>query len=164
MRSSVADVTRVHTSFERRQPVSISRDPADRRGRPMLTRRQLLSGAAAGLAGPMLFGGAASAADRRCRRKTLLVSDHFTGRALNSQLWNPYICDNPSNGWPWLMQNDVAVPSSAIGGPNSFNEDYDLPSYVQVSNGLTLRCQRGSAAPGYTFTGSVICSYPTDND
>lgn len=130
----------------------------------MLTRRQLLSGAAAGLAGPMLFGGAASAADRRCRRKTLLVSDHFTGRALNSQLWNPYICDNPSNGWPWLMQNDVAVPSSAIGGPNSFNEDYDLPSYVQVSNGLTLRCQRGSAAPGYTFTGSVICSYPTDND
>jgi beta-glucanase (GH16 family) len=94
----------------------------------------------------------------------ILLNEVFAGQSLNRNHWNPYICDNNSNGRPWLMQPSVAVPSSAIGEKNSFNNSYALPSAIRVDNGLTLSTYRGSKAAGYSWTGSVICSRPTSNN
>lgn len=94
----------------------------------------------------------------------LLFQTKFHGQSLDSRYWNPYITDDPANGWPWSMQTDVAVPSSAIGGPNQNQADYDLPSFVVVDDGLRLRAELGTAASGYSWTGAVINSRPTDND
>ena len=93
-----------------------------------------------------------------------LFNDVFTGKSLLRSHWNPYICDNNSHGWPWLMQSKVGVPSSAISGKNGFNAAYDLPSAIRVDNGLTLGTYRGTRAAGYSWTGSVICSHPTSNN
>jgi glycosyl hydrolase family 16 len=94
----------------------------------------------------------------------VLFHDVFAGRSLRRKHWNPYICDNNSHGWPWLMQSSVAVPSSAIGRKNGFKAEYDLPSAIGVDHGLTLRVHRGTKAAGYSWTGSVICSRPTSNN
>jgi Glycosyl hydrolases family 16 len=97
-------------------------------------------------------------------RGRVLFNDAFAGHSLSRRHWNPYICDNNSNGRPWLMQPSVAVPSSAIGGKNGFNAAYHLPSAIQVDDGLTLRAYRGTEAAGYSWTGSVMCSRPTSNN
>jgi len=97
-------------------------------------------------------------------RGRILFQDVFAGRSLNRNHWNPYICDNASGGRPWLMQPDVAVPSSAISVRNGLNAAYDLPSAIRVDDGLTLTASRGTRAAGYSWTGSVICSRPTGND
>ena len=94
-------------------------------------------------------------------RGRVLFEDVFAGPSLSQNHWNPYICDNNSNGWPWLMQPNVAVASSAIGGKNGRNAAYALPSAIRVDHGLTLRAYRGTKAAGYSWTGSVICSRPT---
>ena len=48
-------------------------------------------------------------------RSRVLFEDVFAGHSLSRNHWNPYICDNSSNGSPWLAQPSVAVASSAIG-------------------------------------------------
>src|SRR5438132_95028 len=65
----------------------------------------------------------------------VLFHDVFAGRSLNLDRWNPYMCDNNSNGWPWHMQPGVAVPSSAIAGKNGTGAEYDLPSAISVDDG-----------------------------
>jgi len=62
------------------------------------------------------------------------------------------------------MQPSVAVPSSAISPENGFHDSYNLPSAIRVGDGLTLRAYRGTRAAGYSWTGSVICSRPTNNN
>ena len=94
----------------------------------------------------------------------VLFKDAFAGRSLSEHRWNPYICDNNSNGRPWLTQPGVAVVSSAIGRRNGFNAAYDLPSAIRVDDGLALSAYRGTKAAGYSWTGSVICSRPTSNN
>jgi hypothetical protein len=94
----------------------------------------------------------------------VLFHDVFAGQSLNRNRWNPYICDNQSNGWPWFTQPSVAIASSAIGGENGPNADYDLPSAFSVDDGLTLKAYRGTKVAGYSWTGSVICSRPTSNN
>lgn len=94
----------------------------------------------------------------------ILFDDVFAGHSLNRNHWNPYICDNNSNGRPWLTQPGVAVDSSAIGVKNGLQAAYDLPSAIRVEDGLTLTTYRGTEAAGYSWTGSVICSRPTSND
>ena len=95
---------------------------------------------------------------------SVLFDDVFAGQSLSQNHWNPYICDNDSNGWPWLTQPGLAVDSSAIGPSSGFNAAYNLPSAIRVDDGLTLMASRGSQAPGYSWTGSVICSRPTSNN
>ena len=94
----------------------------------------------------------------------VLFEDVFAGNSLSPNYWNPYICDSNSRGWPWLMQQSIAVPSSATTKENGFNAAYDLPSAIRVDDGLTLRSLRGTQATGYSWTGSVICSRPTSNN
>lgn len=90
--------------------------------------------------------------------------DVFAGHSLNQNRWNPYICDNNSNGWPWFTQPSIAIASSAINGANGRSADYDLPSAISVDDGLTLSAYRGTRAAGYSWTGSVICSRPSSNN
>ncbi len=97
-------------------------------------------------------------------RGRVLFDDVFAGHSLSRNHWNPYICDNNSDGRPWLMQPSVAVASSAIGVKNGLNAAYDLPSAIRVDDGLTLTAYRGTKAAGYSWTGSVICSRPTSNN
>lgn len=94
----------------------------------------------------------------------ILLDDVFAGHSLSRHRWNPYICDGNSKGWPWLMQQSVAVPSSAIARKNALNAAYDLPSAIRVDDGLILGAYRGSRAAGYSWTGSVVCSRPTSNN
>jgi hypothetical protein len=130
-----------------------------------LSRRRLLGGSAA-----LTFAAAAglltawTAHSQDAFRGRVLLDEVFPGRSLRRDHWNTYICDNNSNGRPWLMQPGVAVPSSAIGEMNGFNAAYTLPSAIRVDDGLTLKARRGTEAAGYSWTGSVICSRPTSND
>jgi Glycosyl hydrolases family 16 len=132
-----------------------------------LSRRSLL-----GWSGAVTFAAAtglvtawtADNSDASRGRSRVLFRDAFAGRSLSKHRWNPYICDNNSNGRPWLTQPGVAVVSSAIGKKNGFNAAYDLPSAISVDDGLTLRAYRGTKAAGYSWTGSVICSRPTSNN
>ena len=129
-----------------------------------LSRRRLLgwSAAATFAAAAGLFA-ARTTHDENASRGRVLFEDVFAGNSLSRNHWNPYICDNNSHGWPWLMQPSVAVPSSAT-TRNGFNAAYDLPSAIRVDDGLTLRAYRGTQATGYSWTGSVICSRPTSNN
>jgi Glycosyl hydrolases family 16 len=146
-----------------------------------LGRRSILGWSAAGslalAAAPLAaasLGARANGAERACMRarsataastrRRVLFEDTFSGHSLNRRHWNPYMCDNGSRGWPWLMQSDVAVPSSAIGVPDGVPADYDLPSAIRVDDGLTLTASRRTRASGYTWTGSVICSHPSANN
>lgn len=95
---------------------------------------------------------------------TVLLYDNFRAPRLNPRIWNPYICDNPSHGYPWNIQPNVALPSSAIGGENGTCADYDLPSAVKVGDGLVIEAHNGTEAAGYSWTSGVICTYPTNND
>ena len=130
-----------------------------------LSRRSLLgwSAAATFAAAAGLFT-AWTAHDEDASRGRVLFEDVFAGHSLSRNHWNPYICDNNSNGWPWLTQPSVAVASSAIGRKNGLKAAYDLPSAIRVDDGLTLTTYRGTRAAGYSWTGSVICSRPTSND
>ena len=107
---------------------------------------------------------ASTAQDEDASHGRILFSEVFAGHSLSRNHWNPYICDNNSNGWPWLTQPSVAVGSSAIGPKNGRQAAYDLPSAIRVGDGLTLTTYRGTRAVGYSWTGSVICSRPTSND
>ena len=137
------------------------RHPPGRR----LSRRNLLGWSAAGAlaAAAGVFTARAAGSDDASRGR-VLFEDVFAGNSLSREHWNPYICDNNSGGWPWLMQPSVAVPSSATVAQNSRNAAYDLPSAIRVDDGLTLGAYRGTRAAGYSWTGSVICSRPTSND
>ena len=130
-----------------------------------LSRRSLLGWSAAGTfaAAAGLFT-AWTAHNEAVSRGRVLFRDVFAGHSLSRDHWNPYICDNNSNGWPWLTQPSVAVASSAIGRKNGFNAAYNLPSAIGVNDSLTLRTYRGTRAAGYSWTGSVICSRPTSNN
>ena len=129
-----------------------------------LSRRSLLGGSAA------ITIAAAAGLSTACTARNgdapgrVLLDDVFAGRSLSRKRWNPYICDNNSNGWPWNMQPSVAVPSSATGRMNGFHAAYDLPSAIRVKDGLTLRAYLGTQAAGYSWTGSVMCSRPTSNN
>ncbi len=137
------------------------RHPPGRR----LSRRSLLGWSAAGaLAAAAGVFTARAANNDDAARGRVLFEDVFAGNSLSRKHWNPYICDNNSRGWPWLMQPSVAVPSSATVARNSRNAAYDLPSAIRVDDGLTLRSYRGTRAAGYSWTGSVICSRPTSNN
>lgn len=92
----------------------------------------------------------------------LIFEDLFT--SLNSKYWNAYITNNSAKGWPWNMQRGQPSPSSAIGRGAGNYLDYDLPSFVATGSGLTLTAQSGSMTRNYTWTGSVISSYPTKNN
>lgn len=144
--------------MESPQDLSARRHAPDRR----LSRRSLLGWSAAATATGLLT----SCSDPRqnASRGRVLFEDVFAGNSLNRNHWNPYICDNNSHGWPWLMQQDVAVPSSATSPENGNNAAYNLPSAIDVDDGLTLRAHRGTRAVGYSWTGSVICSRPTSNN
>ena len=137
------------------------RHPSGRR----LSRRNLLGWSAAGaLAAAAGLFTARAAHHEDPPRGPVLFEDVFAGNSLNRNHWNPYICDNNSHGWPWLMQPSVAVPSSAIVPENGRNAAYDLPSAIRMDDGLTLTTYRGTRAAGYSWTGSVICSHPTSNN
>ena len=112
-----------------------------------LSRRSLLGWSAATTfaAAAGLFA-ARTAYDENARGR-VLFEDVFAGNSLSRNHWNPYICDNNSHGWPWLMQPSVAVASSAIGKRNGYNAAYDLPSAIRVDDGLTLTAYRGTRAP-----------------
>jgi hypothetical protein len=130
-----------------------------------LSRRSLLGWSAAGaLAAAAGLFTARTAQNEDASGGRVLFEDVFAGHSLSRNHWNPYICDNNSHGWPWLMQPSVAVPSSAIARKNGLNAAYDLPSAIRVDDGLTLRAYRGTRAAGYSWTGSVICSRPTSNN
>jgi hypothetical protein len=95
-------------------------------------------------------------------RGSLVFQDTFSG-PLNRAVWNPFITANSGGSWPWNMQNSQGIPSSAISRPNGVNADYDLPSLVQSGVpgvGLALKDRQGSTANGFTWSGSVICTYP----
>jgi hypothetical protein len=130
-----------------------------------LSRRSLLGWSAA-----VTFASAAgllaawTAHNENASHSRVLFDDAFAGHSLSRKHWNPYICDNSSNGRPWLTQPSVAVTSSAIGRKNGFNAAYDLPAAIRVDDGLTLKAYRGTKAAGYSWTGSVICSRPTSNN
>ena len=137
------------------------RHPPGRR----LSRRSLLGWSAAGaLAAAAGVFTAWTVGNEDASRGRVLFEDVFAGNSLSRKRWNPYICDNNSRGWPWLMQPSVAVPSSATVAKNSRNAAYDLPSAIRVDDGLTLGAYRGTRAAGYSWTGSVICSRPTSNN
>ena len=137
------------------------RHPPGRR----LSRRSLLGWSAAGaLAAAAGLFTARTAHHEGASRGRVLFEDVFAGTSLSRKHWNPYICDNNSRGWPWLMQPSVGVPSSATVAKNGQNAAYDLPSAIRVDDGLTLRAYRGTRAAGYSWTGSVICSRPTSNN
>ena len=143
------------------QDLLAHRHPPGRR----LSRRSLLGWSAAGaLAAAAGVLTARTAGNEDASRGRVLFEDVFAGNSLSREHWNPYICDNNSRGWPWLMQPSVAVPSSATVAKNSRNAAYDLPSAIRVDDGLTLRAYRGTRAAGYSWTGSVICSRPTSNN
>jgi hypothetical protein len=147
--------------MESPQDSSAHRHASDRR----LSRRSLLGwSAAVASAGAAGLFTAWAAHHENASSGRVLFEDVFAGNSLNRNHWNPYICDNNSHGWPWLMQPSVAVPSSAIGPKNSFHDSYNLPSAIDVDDGLTLRAYRGTRADGYSWTGSVICSRPTSNN
>lgn len=93
----------------------------------------------------------------------LLFSDTFTNSSLNTNFWNPFICDVPSGGWPWNMQTGQPQPSSAIDKTNAYAADYELPSLISTGAGLQMTLQSGTTATGYTWSGSIICSYPITN-
>jgi Glycosyl hydrolases family 16 len=140
---------------------SAHRHAPDRR----LSRRSLLSwSAAATFAAAAGLFTAWTAYNENASRGRVLFEDVFAGNSLSRNHWNPYICDNNSHGWPWLMQPSVGVPSSAVVRENGYNAAYDLPSAIRVDDGLTLRAYRGTKAAGYSWTGSVICSRPTSNN
>jgi hypothetical protein len=144
--------------LESSQHFSAHRHAVNRR----LSRRSLLGWSAAGT-----FAAAAglfTAWTSYENASRVLFDDAFAGHSLSRKHWNPYICDNNSNGRPWLTQPNVAVASSAIGRKNGFNAAYELPSAIGVDDGLTLRAYRGTKAAGYSWTGSVICSRPTSNN
>lgn len=129
-----------------------------------LSRRSLLGTSAA-----VTFAAAAGlytawTARDDASRGRVLFDDAFAGHSLSRDHWNPYMCDSNSGARPWLSQPSVAVASSAIGAEDGLNAAYDLPSAVVVDDGLTLMAYRGTAAAGYSWTGSVICSLPTSND
>ena len=143
------------------QDLLAHRHPPGRR----LSRRSLLGWSAAGaLAAAAGVFTARTAGNEDASRGRVLFEDVFAGNSLSREHWNPYICDNNSRGWPWLMQPSVAVPSSATVAENGRNAAYDLPSAIHVDDGLTLRAYRGTRAAGYSWTGSVICSRPTSNN
>jgi Glycosyl hydrolases family 16 len=143
------------------QDFSAHRQVSDR----LLSRRLLLGWSTAGaLAATVgLFTGLTTQNETPSRGPAVF-HDIFAGHSLNRNYWNPYICDNNSNGRPWFTQPSVAVASSAISGENGLNADYDLPSAIRVDDGLTLGAYRGTKGAGYSWTGSVICSRPTSND
>jgi hypothetical protein len=89
----------------------------------------------------------------------LIFQDTFNG-PLNHTMWNSFITDGPSGGAPWDMQSGQPKLSSSLGGPGSFNLDYDLPSLVHTGAGLALEARKGSTANGFSWSGSVICTYP----
>ena len=100
------------------------------------------------------------ACSRQCPHGRVLFDDVFAGHSLSRNHWNPYICDNNSQG-AMAWEPSVSVASSAIGVKNGLNAAYDLPSAIRVDDGLTLTAYRGTKASGYSSTGSVICSRPT---
>jgi hypothetical protein len=136
------------------------RHESDRR----LSRRSLLGWSAAGAFAAAGLFTACSSDNENASQDQLLFYDDFTHHSLNRNHWNPYICDNNSNGWPWFTQPAIAVASSAISGANGFDATYNLPSAIGVDDGLTLGAYRGTKAAGYSWTGSVICSRPTGNN
>ena len=147
--------------MESPQDSSAHRHASDRR----LSRRSLLGwSAAVASAGAAGLFTAWAAHHENASSGRVLFEDVFAGNSLNRNHWNPYICDNNSHGWPWLMQPSVAVPSSAIVPENGRNAAYDLPSAIRMDDGLTLTTYRGTRAAGYSWTGSVICSHPTSNN
>jgi hypothetical protein len=159
------DISGEHREGTRRlespQDFSAHRHAPDRR----LSRRSVLGwSAAATFAAAAGVFTAWTAQDEDASRGRILLSEVFAGPSLSRNHWNPYICDNNSNGWPWLTQPSVAVNSSAIGPQNGRQAAYDLPSAIRVSDGLTLTTYRGTRAVGYSWTGSVICSRPTSNN
>ena len=138
--------------------------PARRSGHG-LSRRRVLGWSAAGAIGAASgLVTVLTACNEAPSSGPSALEEVFAGRSLNRDRWNPYICDNNSKGWPWLIQPNVAIPSSAISGADGPNADYDLPSAISVQDGLTLSAYRGTKALGYSWTGSVVCSRPTNND
>jgi Glycosyl hydrolases family 16 len=148
-------------TMESPQDFPAYRQVPDRR----LSRRSLLGWSAAGAAAATvgLFT-ALPSHNAASSLGPLVFHDVFAGHSLNRDHWNPYICDNNSNGWPWFMRSNVAIPSSAIGSDEGPYADYDLPSAIVVDDGLALSAYRSTKAAGYSWTGSVICSRPTSND
>lgn len=92
----------------------------------------------------------------------LIFEDYFDAGTLDTTYWDPFVTDNSATGWPWNTEEGQLGQSSAISGPDGYNLDYDLPSFVSTGAGLTLRAQAGTTAEGYTWTGAVISSYPDD--
>lgn len=84
----------------------------------------------------------------------LVFDDTFGGTALNSSHWDTYITSRAAGGAPWH--------ANAVGGSSEgaqFNAAYFKPSAVSVNNGLTLAAHRRSGQRGYSWTGSVVCTY-----
>jgi len=61
------------------------------------------------------------------------------------------------------MQAGLPQPSSAIDKANALAADYELPSLISTGTGLQMTLQSGTTATGYTWSGSIICSYPITN-
>lgn len=89
-----------------------------------------------------------------------IFEERFAGTSLDHSFWDPFVTDNAANGWPWSTQKGEPPESSAVDRPNAFNADYDLPSEVSVDGGLLLGAHRGTTAKGYSWTGSVVTTYP----
>jgi hypothetical protein len=90
----------------------------------------------------------------------MIFQDTFGGE-LDRSVWNPFITSG--EGAPWNMQSGRPNPSGSEDRPNHFAADYDLPSFIHTGvpgTGLVLVDQKGTAASGFTWTGSAICSYP----
>jgi hypothetical protein len=108
-------------------------------------------------------GGLWDGAMDRCAGATLRFEDTFAGSSLDTNRWNPFICDAASGGWPWNLAVGQPQPSSAEDAPNSNAADYDWPSQISTGHGLQLSLQSGSTAPGYSWTGAILCTCPATN-
>lgn len=85
----------------------------------------------------------------------LVFQDGFTGSVLNSSKWNTFVTSKAAGGWPW--NNGPNGGSGVANASNQFDAEYDVPSQVSVSNGLSLQA---SAQPINGILGGSTATYP----
>jgi beta-glucanase (GH16 family) len=86
----------------------------------------------------------------------LIFNDSFSGASLNAANWNTYIASAASNGYPWYS---TSSGGSGVGGV--YEDEFDMPSQVSVSNGLTLDAvQQSITATNNLGSGTVTQTFP----
>ena len=97
-------------------------------------------------------------------RTDLLFSDTFDGNQLDPGHWVPFIASRASAGLPW---NSNGQGGSGLSSPDSYsNQEYDVPSQVQVHGGLVIHAVRqptegllGSQTRLFSWRSGIISTY-----